>query len=107
VIPVPAVDAAIADRRLRGAALAVLVYCWRHAVLSHETWRIFKIDAHETPLARDRVTIYRALDDLRRAGYVERHPSELQAWRLRWDPTPVSLLKPLDAECDGEGEAVA
>lgn len=107
MIPVPALDQACTDRRLRGAAFAVLFYAWRYSVLSDRTWRVFKIDAHEAALNRDRVTIYRALDDLRRCGYVERHPSELQAWRLCWDPLPVSTLKPLDAECDGEATPAA
>lgn len=103
----PALRQAMADRRLRGAAFPVLYHLWDAGVLDMQRWRTCKADALAHDLQRDRATCYRALDDLRRCGYVERHPNDLTLWRIIWAPPPVAILRHADTECDGEDSTAA
>jgi hypothetical protein len=103
----PALRQAMADRRLRGAAFPVLYHLWDAGVLDMQQWRPCKGDAIAHGVARDRSTCWRALDDLRRCGYVERHPRDLTLWRLIWAPAPCAALHTIDTECDGEDSTAA
>jgi DNA-binding IclR family transcriptional regulator len=93
------------DRRLRGAAFPVLYFLWDAGVLDMLAWRVCKTEALARDLGRDQSTVYRALDDLRRCGYVERHPRDLLSWRLIWAPAALAELQAVVTERDGEASA--
>ena len=94
----------MADRRLRGAAFPVLFHLWDAGVLDMMAWRTCKGDALAHAVGFDRATCYRALDDLRRCGYVERHVRDVSAYRLVWAPV-VAAVRQTDTESEGEGQA--
>lgn len=103
----PALRQAMADRRLRGAAFPVLYHLWDAGVLDMQLWRPCKGDAIAHDVGRDRATCYRALDDLRRCGYLERHPQDVTRYRLVWAPAAVAIVRQLDKESDGEDSTAA
>ncbi|MFO0452018.1 MAG: hypothetical protein ACK52I_25780 [Pseudomonadota bacterium] len=95
----PALRQAMRDRRLRHAAFPVLFYLWDAGVLDMVAWRMCKGDALADAVGFDRATCYRALDDLRRAGYVERHTRDVSCYRLVWAPV-VAAVRQTAPECD-------
>ncbi len=93
------------DPRLRGRAFPVLAWLWLEGKLDPVRWQPIKAEVIAHAQQCDPSTAWRTLQDLMRAGYVERHPNDRWLYRLCW--TPLALTQAQVESRDGEAHRAA